>query len=265
MNDVRRKRGEPDRDVLRPFFAGRGVLHPFSARDDDRLAGADVERAAPGGHTHRAAQHDGVLVELRRLSRLDPAARTAHPRDARVRGAGVHAPDELLDQFRLVSCRLDDGGLRNVHGHGWAHCCMRRLLFVLAIAVSPIASADDFHWLVPLNDLGTAPYRWGYYGGLYEDGSNVMAADHLALGLAAASRIQPLDADGQPAANGKIVFLAVGFGETARIMQSFLTVAGNDVRVEHGKLVMLNAARDGADYRAWAEWPDATLDRKSTR
>lgn len=138
---------------------------------------------------------------------------------------------------------------------------MRRLLFVLAIAVSSIASADDFHWLVPLNDLGTAPYRWGYYGGLYEDGSNVMAAEHLALGLAAASRIQPLDTDGRPSADGKIVFLAVGFGETARIMQSFLTVAANDVRVEHGKLVMLNAARDGADYRAWAEWPDATFSR----
>src|SRR5438034_10678195 len=246
MNDVRRKRGETDRDVLRPFFAGRGVLHPFSARDDDRLAGADVERAAPGGHTHRAAQHDGVLVELRRLSRLDPAARTAHPRDARVRGAGVHAPDELLDQFRFVSCRLDDGGLRNVHGHGWAHCCMRRLLFVLAIAVSSIASADDFSWLVPLNDLGSAPYRWGYYGGLYENGSNVMAADHFAAGLAAAAKIQPLDAEGNPSPDGKVAFLAVGFGETARIMQVFMDIAAGDRRVEQQRLILLNAARNGA-------------------
>jgi hypothetical protein len=133
---------------------------------------------------------------------------------------------------------------------------MRTLLFVLTVAVSSIASADDFSWLVPLNDLRTAPYRWGYYGGLYEDGSNVMAGDHLAIGLAAAAAIQPLDGEGRPSSEGKIVFLGVGFGETARIMQSFLSIAANDRRVDKTKLVMLNAARDGADYRFWAERPD---------
>jgi hypothetical protein len=92
---------------------------------------------------------------------------------------------------------------------------------------------------------------------LYENGSNAMAADHFASGMAAASRVQPLDADGNPSPDGKIVFLAVGFGETARIMQSFLTITANDRRVERSKLVMLNAARDGANYRFWAEAPDA--------
>ena len=125
---------------------------------------------------------------------------------------------------------------------------MRTLLFVLALA--------DFSSLVPLNDLGTAPYNFGYFGGLYENGSNVMAADHFALGLAAASRIQPLDADGRPASNGKIGFIAIGFGETARIMQSFIAIAADDRRVDHGKLALLNAARDGADYRFWTARPD---------
>src|SRR5204862_3289485 len=100
-----------------------------------------------------------------------------------------------------------------------------RSLFLACALVCAAAVADDFHWLVPLNDLGSAPYRWGYYGGLYEDGSNVMAADHFALGLAAASRIEPLDSEGRPSADGKIVFLAIGPGETARIMQSFLGIA----------------------------------------
>jgi hypothetical protein len=133
---------------------------------------------------------------------------------------------------------------------------MRTLLFAVALALSTAAFADDFSWLVPLNDLGTAPYRWGYFGGLYENGSNVMAADHFALGMAAASKIQPLDAEGRPSPAGKIVFLAAGSGETARIMSSFLGIAGHDVRVEHETLVMLDAARDGADFRAWAEEPD---------
>jgi hypothetical protein len=132
---------------------------------------------------------------------------------------------------------------------------MRSLLLALALTTSPLAFADDFSWLVPLNDLGTAPYRLGLYGGLYEDGSNVMPADHFAAGLAAAAKIQPRDADGQPSTDGKIVFLAVGFGETARIMQAFLPLAAADRRVERDKLVILNAARDGADYRFWAERP----------
>ena len=127
---------------------------------------------------------------------------------------------------------------------------MLTLLFALALA--------DTSSLVPLNDLGTAPYKLGLYGGLYENGSNVMAADHFAHGIAAASKIQPLDADGNPSPDGKIVFLAIGFGETARIMQSFLGITANDRRVDHDKLVMLNAARDGANFRFWAEIPDGT-------
>jgi hypothetical protein len=127
---------------------------------------------------------------------------------------------------------------------------MRTLLFALALA--------DFSGLVPLNDLGSAPYNYGYFGGLYENGSNVMAADHFVHGLAAASRIQPLDADGHPSPDGKIVFLAAGFGETARIMESFAGIAANDRRVDHNHLVILNAARDGADYRFWDGLPDGT-------
>jgi hypothetical protein len=129
---------------------------------------------------------------------------------------------------------------------------MRRFLLVLMLAAS--AGADD---LVPLNDLGGGFYKWEILpGGLYEDGSNIMAADHFAAGLAAASKIQPLDADGNPSANGKIVFLAAGFGETARIMASFLDIAKNDRRIDAAHLVLVNGARDGADYRVWAERPD---------
>jgi hypothetical protein len=133
---------------------------------------------------------------------------------------------------------------------------MRTLFFVLAFGISIPATADDWSWVVPINDLGTRGYRLGLTGGLYENGSNVMAADHFALGLAAASRIQPLDAEGHPSPDGKIGFVAFGFGETSRIMHSFLDIAANDPRVDHSKLVMINAAYDGADYRVWDESPD---------
>src|SRR5262245_38496342 len=130
------------------------------------------------------------------------------------------------------------------------------LLLACAMLVASAAIADDWSWVVPLTDLGTGPYRLGLTGGLYENGSNAMAADHFAIGLAAASKIQPLDAQGRPDPNGKIAFLAIGFGETARIMSAFFDIAANDRRVEHMRLVLLNGARDGADYRYWAERPD---------
>lgn len=133
---------------------------------------------------------------------------------------------------------------------------MRSLILALTLAVATAASADDFSWFVPLNDLGTAPWKLGLYGGLYEDGSNVMPPEHFAAGLAFAAKIQPLDAEGQPSPAGKIVFLAVGFDETAKIMQSFLPMAANDARVDRNRLVILNAARWGADYRFWDEPPD---------
>ena len=126
---------------------------------------------------------------------------------------------------------------------------MRTLILALAFTACLPAYAGDFP--LPLNDLGTGPYLWGLTGGLYENGSNAMAADHFALGLAAAAKIEPLDAEGRPSPNGKIAFLAAGYGETMRIMQAFMDIAKNDVRVDHTKLVLVNAARDGADYRYW--------------
>jgi hypothetical protein len=116
------------------------------------------------------------------------------------------------------------------------------------LAALVLALAAD---LVPFNDLGPAPYAWGYYGGLYEDGSNTIPADHLAAGLRRAALIRPLDANGTPSPNGKVVFLGVGFGETARITDAFINLAANDRRVDHRSLVLLDAAHEGFDAPSW--------------
>src|SRR5947209_14224065 len=67
-------------DVLSALGARRRVLHPLPFVRDDGLAGIDVGDAVARDDAQRAAQDDGVFVELRSLSRLDPAARTVHPR-----------------------------------------------------------------------------------------------------------------------------------------------------------------------------------------
>jgi len=122
---------------------------------------------------------------------------------------------------------------------------------ILLFFVAATAFGQDFSDLVPFNDLGTAPYRYGYFGGLYDDGSAVIPADHLAGGLQQASLIRPLDATGKPSPGGKIVFMSVGFGETSRIMRAMMAMAASDTRVDRGSLVMIDAARDGLDAFAW--------------
>lgn len=105
--------------------------------------------------------------------------------------------------------------------------------------------------LVPLNDLGPQPYLWGYYGGLFEHGSNEIPADHLAGGLAMATRIQPLDATGKPSPDGKIVMMSVGYGNTSRTFEQFKAMAATAPRVDREHLVMVNAAGTGIGAKEW--------------
>jgi hypothetical protein len=91
----------------------------------------------------------------------------------------------------------------------------------------------------PLNDLGPAPYAYGYFGGLYENGTNFDPADHLAIGLQRAAAIKTPG-----------VFLAIGFGETQRIFDAFTQMTRNDPRVNH-QMTFINAACDGCDFSTW--------------
>jgi hypothetical protein len=68
-----------------------GVLYcdPFAGVSDERLSCLQVEDAIFVRHAERAFEHDGELIEFRCLARFNPAARTAHVRDAEPRFAGV--------------------------------------------------------------------------------------------------------------------------------------------------------------------------------
>jgi hypothetical protein len=142
------------------------------------------------------------------------------------------------------------------------------IVWAFFLITAPLFAGD----LVPLTDLGNRPYDFGYFGGLYENGSNVIPADHLAAGLRRAAMIVPRDANGEPAPDGKIVFLGAGFGETERIMcgalptcdgASLMSMAQLDPRVNHQSLVIVNAASEGAAASAWVAppWGTASYER----
>src|SRR5689334_12385520 len=121
---------------------------------------------------------------------------------------------------------------------------------------------------IPLPDLGTARYLDQFPGGLYENGSNVMPADHRAAELRHIAVVQPLDRDGNPATDGKIVLLSIGMSNTTQEFcaqgnpspcsaWSFAGQAAADPAVNHRTLVIVNGARGGQDAGTWTAPADA--------
>ena len=118
----------------------------------------------------------------------------------------------------------------------------------LGWAAAPIAAAgavfqQDTSGLVPLIDLGKAEYQ-GFSGGLYPDGNNVRPAAHEAAGVALAGQVQPLDAQGKPHSEGRIVLLGIGFSNTVQAFDGFMQVAQGDPNV-NPKVLLVNGAVGG--------------------
>jgi hypothetical protein len=101
----------------------------------------------------------------------------------------------------------------------------------------------DTSGLTPLTDLGPGEYR-GFQGGLYPDGKNERPARHEAAGRALAEQVRPLDADGKPSADGKIVLLGIGFSNTVQVFSGFMQEAAADRQVSP-RVVLVNGAVGG--------------------
>jgi hypothetical protein len=101
----------------------------------------------------------------------------------------------------------------------------------------------DTSKLNALPELGTEKYK-GYEGGLYPEGKNERPKAHEEAGLALARKVQPLDADGKPSANGKIVLLSVGMSNTTQEFSAFKRIADGD-EVKNRKLTIVDGAQGG--------------------
>ena len=101
----------------------------------------------------------------------------------------------------------------------------------------------DFTGLVPLPDLGAGKYQ-GEEGGLYAGGQNKPPADHLKAGLKLAKAIKPLDANGKPSADGKIVLLSIGMSNTTMEFNVFMKQAAADQALSP-RLKIVDGAQGG--------------------
>jgi Cu/Ag efflux protein CusF len=104
----------------------------------------------------------------------------------------------------------------------------------------PAVDTSNFR---PLTELGTGEYQ-GFKGGLYPDGKNDRPKEHEAAGVALSKKVQPLDADGKPATDGKIVLLSVGMSNTTQEFQAFKKLADAD-KDKNPKLKIVDGAQGG--------------------
>jgi hypothetical protein len=101
----------------------------------------------------------------------------------------------------------------------------------------------DLAGLKPLTEMDKGEYK-GSPGGLYPDGANERPAAHEKAGLALAKQVQPLDADGKPAKDGKIVLLSVGMSNTTQEFSVFKQIADKD-EGKNPHLVLVDGAQGG--------------------
>lgn len=110
--------------------------------------------------------------------------------------------------------------------------------------------SDAAKGLVPLTEL-TGKYReWD--GGLYGGGSNEVPAPLQSKASKAIEGIQPLDAVGKPAADGRIVLMSIGMSNTTREFSTFVNLIQSDER-KAAKVQVVDGAQGGKAARQWTE------------
>jgi hypothetical protein len=109
----------------------------------------------------------------------------------------------------------------------------------------PVAPAAHY---TPLTEL-KGDYH-GQDGGLYGEGLNSPPKALKEAAERAVKNIRPLDREGAPAADGKIVLLSIGMSNTTQEFSLFKERADKDAR-KADALVIVDGAQGGQDAPAW--------------
>jgi hypothetical protein len=155
--------------------------------------------------------------------------------------AGQAVTPAERQRFEEIRARHDRGEAVSAEEQRFAQSVMARTQQANAAQAERNAEWAKAHparestGLVPLPELGMGLYQ-GEQGGLYPGGKNAPPAAHLAAGMAAAKRIEPLD--------GRIVLLTIGMSNTTQETQAFLELAAAD-RSLNPKLTLVDGAQGG--------------------
>jgi hypothetical protein len=119
-------------------------------------------------------------------------------------------------------------------------------------AAPPPANGKESVGLKPLNEMSAADKYKGEDGGLYGEGRNEPPAAHRAAAKRATENIKPLDADGRPAADGKIGLVSISMSNATQEFSYFKQLADNDPARSPG-VAIVDCAQGG---QAMAQWVD---------
>jgi Bacterial Ig-like domain (group 2) len=118
-------------------------------------------------------------------------------------------------------------------------------------SILSVASASGNANPIPLMDMTSLDNYLSFPGGLYENSSDTVPADHDLAGMAATAQIQPLDTNGNPSPTGKVVFLSIGRSTAVDEFTVFVSQAATNASVNQATLVIANGALDAALPCAW--------------
>src|SRR4029077_15457526 len=104
---------------------------------------------------------------------------------------------------------------------------------------TPVSSTGN----IALPDLGTGMYK-GEQGGLYPGGVNTIPPAHLAAGVKLAKQIKPLDLEGNPSPDGKVVLLSIGFSNPNMEFPAFQKLVAAEPGI-NPKLMLVNGCVGG--------------------
>ena len=102
----------------------------------------------------------------------------------------------------------------------------------------------------PLSEMSAEDRYKNEDGGLYGGGSNSPPAAHRRAAEAELARIQPLNAEGQAAADGRIVFVSISMSNATQEFSKFKQIADADP-AKSAKLTIVDCAQGG---QAMAQW-----------
>jgi hypothetical protein len=118
--------------------------------------------------------------------------------------------------------------------------------------------------LKPLTEMTAQDRYKGEDGGLYGGGSNEPPKAHQAAARQALQQIAPLDAQGKPSKDGKIVFLSLGMSNTYGEFALFKQLADRDPQ-KSPHVLIVNGAVGGAGVSSWARPRSGTWQKVADR
>ena len=135
-----------------------------------------------------------------------------------------------------------------------------RYAWIVPLVFLSVSFAQNYT-ATPLTDFQSGQLYLGAFAGTLYENSNSVPSDHAADGLNFVNQIQPLDAQGHPSPNGKIVVIGIGMSNwtiewcslnrSNCTSQSFLVQAAQNPQVNHTTLVLVNCAKGGQSADKW--------------